>query len=197
LTNQPGLYGWGDATCSGSELGVAKFLEEHLAPALLGADPLRTENLWQTLFHLPYYRSGSVHMSALSGIDMALWDLKGKVAGLPVYDLLGGRTRRRLLTYRSTGGRDFQEVEDGVPKLLALGYKVIKVQVAAPGLQAGYAVPSTKQQKEADQRAYQEGVPPRQVWEPGPYVRTLPRLFEHLRKAFADKVEFLHDVHER
>src|SRR5262249_6956983 len=93
VTNQPGLYGWGDATCSGSELGVAKFLEEHMRPGLLGRDPMRIEDIWQTLFFLPYYRSGSVHMSAISGIDMALWDIKGKVAGLPVYELLGGKVR--------------------------------------------------------------------------------------------------------
>jgi mannonate dehydratase len=136
-------------------------------------------------------------MSALSGIDMALWDIKGKVAGLPVYELLGGKTRNKLLTYRSVGGRDFKEVEDGVRKLMAQGYKVIKVQVVAPGLEAGYAVPSSKQQREADEKAYQQGVPPRQIWEPGPYVRTLPRLFEHLRKAIGDQVELLHDVHER
>lgn len=196
-TNQPGLHGWGDATCSGSELAVAKMIEEHLAPGLSGADPMRIENLWQTLFHLPYYRSGSVHMSAISGIDMALWDIKGKAAGMPVYDLLGGKTRRKLLTYRSVGGRDFKEVEDSVHKLVEQGYKVIKVQVAAPGLDAGYAVPSTKEQRERDEQAYKEGVPPRQVWEPGAYVRILPRLFEHLRKVFGDKAEFLHDVHER
>lgn len=79
LTNQPGLHGWGDATCTGSELAVAKFLEEHMQPGLLGRNPMRLEDIWQTLFFLPYYRSGSVHMSALSGIDMALWDIKGKV----------------------------------------------------------------------------------------------------------------------
>src|SRR5207253_3479998 len=85
-TSESGLYGWGDATCTGSELAVAKMVEEHLAPAMIGRDPMQTENLWKTLYHLPYYRSGSVHMSALSGIDMALWDIKGKVAGLPVYE---------------------------------------------------------------------------------------------------------------
>jgi mannonate dehydratase len=196
-TSEPGLHGWGDATCTGSELAVARMLEEHLAPGLLGQDPMRTENLWMTMYHLPYYRSGSVHLSAVSGIDMALWDLKGKVAGLPVYELLGGKTRQRLLTYRSVGGRDFKEVETGVQKLKEQGYRVIKVQVAAPGATAGYAVPSSPEQKQADEEAHRQGVPPRQVWEPEPYVRTLPRLFEHLRKAFGDSVQFLHDVHER
>lgn len=197
LTNQDGLYGWGDATCTGSELGVAKFLEEHLRPAMLGRNPMRLEELWQTLFFLPYYRSGSVHMSALSGIDMALWDIKGKVAGLPVYELLGGKTRDRLLTYRSVSGRNYQEVEEGVRRLMADGYKVIKVQVSAPGLESGYAVPQSARQRASTGKAFEAGVAPSEVREPGPYVRTLPKLFEHLRKTVGEEIELLHDVHER
>jgi len=197
VTNQPGLYGWGDATCTGSELAVAKFLEEHLRPALLGRNPMRLEDIWQTLFFLPYYRSGSVHMSALSAIDMALWDIKGKVASLPVYELLGGKTRDRLLIYASTGGRNFQEVEEGARRLMSRGYKVIKVQVLTPGLEAGYAVPSSELQRAATQKAYQAGIAPTEVWEPGPYVRTLPKLFEHLRKTLGEEIGLLHDIHER
>ncbi len=196
-TNQPGLYGWGDATCSGSELGVAKLLEEHLIPALIGRNPMRLGNLWETLYHLPYYRSGSVHMSALSGVDMALWDIKGKVAGLPVYELLGGKMRDRLLTYRSVGGTSFAEVEEGVAALMERGYKVIKVQIAAPGAEAGYAVPSSDRVQAETQAAYARGVPPSQLWEPEPYVRTLPGLFEHLRATVGEEVGLLHDVHER
>jgi len=197
VTSEPGLHGWGDATCTGSELGVAKFLEEHLKPALIGRNPMRIEDVWQTLFLLPYYRSGSVHMSALSGIDMALWDIKGKVADLPVYEMLGGKARDRLLTYTSTGGRDFREVEDGVRRLMARGYKVVKVQVASPGAESGYAVPSSERQRAVTEKAHAEGVPPEQTWEPGPYARTIPKLFEHLRNTVGDEIELLHDVHER
>jgi mannonate dehydratase len=197
LTSEPGLYGWGDATCTGSELGIAKFLEEHLRPALLGRNPMRLEELWQTLFLLPYYRSGSVQMPAISGIDMALWDIKGKVAGLPVYELLGGRVRDRKLTYTSVGGRNYQEVEQGVRRLMERGYKVIKVQVSTPGLESGYAVPQSDRQRAATAKAFAEGAPPSEIWEPGPYVRTLPKLFEHLRKTVGDDIELLHDVHER
>lgn len=196
-TNEPELYGWGDATCTGSELAVAKMLEEHLAPALIGQDPSCIEKLFKTLYHLPYYRSGSVHLSAISGIDMALWDLAGKVAQRPVHDLLGGRTRERLLTYRSTGGRTFQEVEEGVRELMERGYRVIKVQIADPALQSGYAVPSTPEQQRADREAYGRGVPPSQVWEPDAYLRLLPQLLEHLRVTLGDGIKLLHDVHER
>lgn len=197
LTSEDGLWGWGDATCSGSELAVAKFVEEHMRPALVGRNPLRLEDIWQTLFFHPYYRSGSVQMSALSGVDMALWDIKGKVAGLPVYELLGGRTRLRLLTYASAGGRDFRQVEEGARRLMERGYKVIKVQVALPGLDSGYAVPASERQRAATEKAHAAGVPPVEVWDPTSYVRVLPKLFEHLRKTLGEEIELLHDVHER
>ena len=197
VTDQPGLHGWGDCTCTGSELGVAKFLEEHMRPGLLGRNPMQLEDLWQTLFFLPYYRSGTVHMSAISGIDMALWDIKGKVAGLPVYELLGGRSRNGLLTYSNASGRTFDEVEENVRKLMAKGYKVIKAQVSAPGADGGYAVPHSEGQRAAAEKAYSEGLPPSEVWEPGPYVRVLPKLFAHLRKKLGEDIGLLHDVHER
>ncbi len=196
-TNQAGLIGWGDATCTGSELGVAKFLEEHLAPALIGRNPMQSEKLWQSVFFLPYYRSGSVHMSAVSGIDMALWDVKGKVAGLPVSDLLGGRVRESLLTYSTASGRTFEEVEHGVRRMMDRGYKVIKVQVSTPGMEGGYAVPPTDKQKAAVEQAHSSGRSPEEIWEPEPYVRTVPKLFEHLRKTVGEEIGLLHDVHER
>ncbi|MDX2178737.1 MAG: enolase C-terminal domain-like protein [Bryobacteraceae bacterium] len=196
-TNQQGLVGWGDATCTGSELGVSAFLEEHLKPGLIGQNPMELERLWQRVFFLPYYRSGSVHMSAVSGIDMALWDIKGKVAGLPVYELLGGKVRDKLLTYKSVGGRDNKQVEESAKRLMADGYKVIKVQVALPGNEAGYAVPATGAQQELTKKAYDAGMPPDEVFDPSAYLRTLPKLFEHLRKTCGEEIEFLHDVHER
>ncbi len=197
VTNQQGLIGWGDATCTGSELGVAAFLEEHMKPALIGKNPMQSENLWHTLFHLPYYRSGSVHMSAISGIDMALWDIKGKVAGLPVYELLGGKVRQKMLTYANASGRDFKAVEDGVRRLIDRGYQVIKVQVSTPGMEGGYAVPPSDKQRAATEKAFAEGRPPAEVWEPEAYVQILPKLFEHLRKTVGESIGLLHDVHER
>ncbi len=196
-TDQDGLVGWGDATCSGSELAVATMVEEHLAPALIGQPASQIEYLWHTLYHLPYYRSGSVHLSAISGIDMALWDIKGKQAGLPVCELLGGTVRERLLTYRSVSGRTFEEVLDEVRVLQETGYQVIKVQAAVPELASGYAVPATAEQQAANDEAFSRGIPPAETWEPEPYVRMLPRLFEFLRDELGDSVQLLHDVHER
>lgn len=197
VTSEAGLYGWGDATCTGSELAVARFIEAHMRPALIGRDPMRIEDIWQTLFLHPYYRSGSVQMSALSGIDMALWDIKGKVAGLPVYELLGGRARSKLLTYASVSGRDFQEVTEAARRARERGYKVVKVQARAPGMESGYAVPPSEKQREATEKAHQAGVPPTELWEPAGYVRMLPKLFEHLRRELGEEVELIHDVHER
>ena len=133
-TDQDGLYGWGDATCSGSELAVAAMIEEHLSPALLGKPAGKIEHIWHTLYHLPYYRSGSVHLSAISGIDMALWDIKGKLANLPVCELLGGPIRDRMLTYRSVSGRTFDDVLERVRELQQVGHRVVKVQAAVPEL---------------------------------------------------------------
>jgi mannonate dehydratase len=197
LTSEAGLWGWGDATCTGSELAVAKMIEEHLRPALVGRNPMELERLWQTLFFLPYYRSGSVQMSAISGLDMALWDIKGRVAGLPVYELLGGKVRDKLLAYAHASGRDPVQVEDNVRALMAKGYRAIRAQVATPGVAGGYGVPPSAAQKAAADKAQAEGLAVVETWDPAAYVRAVPRLFEHLRKKLGDAVELLHDVHER
>ena len=147
--------------------------------------------------HLPYYRSGSVHLSAISGIDMALWDIKGKLANLPVCELLGGPIRDRMLTYRSVSGRTFDDVLERVRELQQVGHRVVKVQAAVPELESGYAVPSTSSQQPATDKAFSLGVPPTETWEPELYTRMLPRLFDFLRNELGDSVELIHDVHER
>lgn len=191
LTDEPGLYGVGDATLNGRELAVAKALEEHIAPLLIGRDPDRIEDMWQYLFRGAYWRGGPVLMTALAGIDMALWDIKGKRAGLPVYSLLGGKCREGVLCYSHAGGRDFAEVADRVREHMAKGFRVIRAQVAIPGNQGTYGA-SLKQVS-----APRPGLPPEEVWEPAPYLRTIPRLFEHLRHEVGEEIELFHDVHER
>lgn len=189
LTDQPGLYGVGDATLNGRELAVARLLDEHLRPLLIGRDPDRIEDIWQSLFRGTYWRGGPVLMTALAGIDLALWDIKGKNAGLPVYSLLGGKTREGALAYSHASGRDFEAVEDQVRRLMARGFKVVRCQVAVegPGLKGAYGVSESPE----------DSLPAEEIWEPAPYLRTIPRLFDHLRRAVGDEVELLHDVHER
>jgi len=192
-TDEPGLYGVGDATLNGRELSVASALSEHIAPLLIGRDPDRVEDIWQYLFRGTYWRGGPVLMTALAGVDLALWDIKGKRAGLPLYSLLGGKTREGALCYAHAGGKDFAQVEDNVRALMAKGFRVIRAQVAIPGNQGTYGAGHT----EAMSRRVQEGLPGEEVWEPEPYLRTIPRLFAHLREKLGDEIPLLHDVHER
>jgi mannonate dehydratase len=102
-----------------------------------------------------------------------------------------------LLTYSNASGRDAKQVEENVRRMMERGLKVIKVQVSMPGMEGGYAVPATEKQREAAARAYQQGLPPSETWEPAAYVRTVTKLFEHLRKTVGEEIELLHDVHER
>lgn len=214
LTDEPGLYGVGDATLNGRELAVAKLLEEHIAPLLLGRDPDEVEDIWQMLFRGAYWRSGPVQMTALAGIDMALWDIKGKRAGLPLYSLLGGKTRDGALAYTHAGGRDFLEVEDNVRKALERGFRCVRAQVAVPGIEGTYGVGGAREAASATwasptrhlpekrnrvQSLWGDGgpMPTIERWEPSPYLQVVPKLFAHLRDKLGHEVELLHDVHER
>ena len=198
LTSEPGLYGVGDASLYGRELAVATLIEEHLAPLLLGRDPDQIEDTWQYIFRGSYWRGGPVMNGALSGIDMALWDIKGKRAGMPVYQLLGGRCRRGAMAYVGVNGRDFPEVEDRVRQTMERGFKAIRCHVAVPGLFGTYGAPRrTSEERLAAKNAREQGLPFEEIWEPLPYLRTVPKLFAHLRNTIGDNIELLHDVHER
>jgi mannonate dehydratase len=198
LTSEPGLYGVGDATLNGRELAVATDLEKHLAPLLIGRDPEAIEDTWQYLYRGPYWRGGPVQMTALTGVDLALWDIKGKRAGMPVYQLLGGRTRVGALAYTHASGNDFTEVEDAVRQSMERGFKVVRAQVAVPGLSETYG--SDQMKIEADLARgirHQDDLPKTELFEPGPYLRLIPKLFAHLRTKLGEEVELLHDCHER
>ena len=133
MTDEPGLYGVGEGTVNGSEPIIAKTLE-HLAPLLIGRDPDRIEDTWQYLFRGTYWRGGPVLMTALAAVDMALWDIKGKRAGLPVYSLLGGKCRDAVDTYGHASGRTFAEVEQAARRLMERGFRHVRAQVTVPGL---------------------------------------------------------------
>jgi mannonate dehydratase len=130
----------------------------------------------------------------MSGVDMALWDIKGKRANMPVYQLLGGKCRFAAALYAHASGRDFAELEDRVRAAMAKGYRHVRVQLAVPGM-ATYGV---RADRETPPKTGAVGpTNPGAVWEPARYVREIPRLFEHLRAKIGDEVELLHDVHER
>jgi mannonate dehydratase len=189
-TSEPGLYGLGCATFTQRARVVETAVDKYLKPFLLGKDPLNIEDLWQSLFVSSYWRSGPVLNNAMSGVDMALWDILGKRAGLPVYQLLGGKCRTAVDTYRHTSGATFKQVEESVRKAMQEGYRHIRIQVAVPGLFTYGARPGREDAKVPVNRRTR-------VWEPSAYVRTVPKLFEHIRKAVGDEVELLHDMHER
>ncbi|MGH9455226.1 MAG: D-galactonate dehydratase family protein, partial [Terriglobia bacterium] len=195
LTNEPGLYGVGDATLNGRELAVAEDLREYIAPLLTGRDPAQIEDIWQSLYLGPYWRGGPVQMTAQAGIDMALWDIKGKRAGMPVYQLLGGRTRKGALAYGHADGRDFAEVAESVQDYMARGYKAVRAQVVIPGLEGTYGTRGPVNPSSV--RAEAKGLPSTELFEAAPYMRTVPKMFEYVRSKVGFDVDLLHDSHER
>jgi mannonate dehydratase len=190
LTSEPGLYGLGCATFTQRARVVETAIEGYLKPFLLGKDPLRIEDIWQSSFVSSYWRNGPVLGNALSGVDMALWDILGKRAGMPVYQLLGGKCRDAVETYVHARGDTLPEVEQSVRGFMSRGFRVVRAQVAVPGL-------STYGAKSKPEAARPEPNNRPQTWEPKAYVRKVPKLFEYLRKQLGDEVELLHDVHER
>jgi mannonate dehydratase len=191
-TTEPELTGVGCATFTQRPLAVKTAIEEYLKSLVIGRDVHDIEDIWQVAFVSSYWRSGPVLNNAISGIDMALWDLKGKIAGLPVYQLLGGKCRRAANLYVHASGRDFSEVEEEVRKLQERGFRYIRCQVAVPGSSTYGVAPGTENVLE---QAHLN--PVQQPWDADAYARLVPRLFDHLRSRLGDEIELLHDIHER
>ncbi len=197
-TNEPGLYGLGCATFTQRPLAVVSAIEEYLRPLAIGRDPHDIEDIWQAAHLGSYWRSGPVLNNALSGIDMALWDILGKRAGLPVYALLGGKCRDAAALYAHAAGRDAEEVEDEARRFMAEGYRYVRCQVAVPGYTTyGAQIAPAAASDTVSSSASTRRVPADPPWEPTAYCRLVPKLFEHLRGALGEEVELLHDVHER
>jgi mannonate dehydratase len=194
MTNEPGLYGLGCATFTQRIRVVETAIDKYLRPFLIGKDPLAIEDIWQSCHVSSYWRNGPVLGNAISGVDMACWDILGKRAGLPVYQLLGGKCRRAVETYRHARGSTIPEVLAMARKLMDQGTRVVRLQVGVPGLAAYGEVVGTPKGKENDP------TPPNArpyLWEARDYVRTVPKLFAQARKELGDEVELLHDMHER
>src|SRR4030043_1996032 len=104
-----GIYGLGDATLNGMEKAVASYLENYCIPALIGKDPGNTEDIWHFFYKGPYWKRGSVTTTAISAIDMALWDIKGKALNTPLYNLLGGKSREKVMVYAHANGKNLQD----------------------------------------------------------------------------------------
>ena len=128
IVTDDGVHGLGDATLNGRELAVKAYLDEHVIPCLIGRDPHNIEDIWQYLYRGAYWRRGAVTMAAIAAVDVALWDIKGKLAGMPVYQLLGGRSRSGAMVYGHANGRDHAETVEAVGRYLEKGFKAIRVQ---------------------------------------------------------------------
>src|ERR1700754_1458488 len=140
IETKDGVTGIGDATLNGRELAVASYLADHVIPMLIGRDAQRIEDIWQFLYKGAYWRRGPVTMSAIAAVDMALWDIKGKIAGLPLYQLLGGASRDDVMVYGHANGTDIAETIDNALHYKEQGYKAIRLQAGVPGLASTYGV---------------------------------------------------------
>lgn len=188
ITDQDGLYGYGCATFTQRADLVVAAVEKYLRPFVIGKPADRIDDLWQAMYNSSYWRNGPVLNNAISGVDQALWDIKGRMAGMPVYQLLGGKCREAADCYAHASGREIPEVIDHARRLMAQGFRHIRVQVGVPG-QAGYGAGGGAAQVERLHDA--------PVFEPEDYLRRALKLLETARKELGDEVELLHDVHER
>jgi mannonate dehydratase len=204
-TDQDGLYGLGCATFTQRATVVAKAIDDYLDPLLQGRDPANIEDLWHLMYVNSYWRNSGVLNNAISGVDMALWDIKGKVANMPVYDLLGGKCREAAMVYRHADGREPQEVLENVIKYQEEGYLAVRCQMGGYGgrvkdITAATAVPS-KDAPQATHRMKKLDRPnsdfPGAYYDADAYARSIPPLFEYVRSKIGFELFLLHDIHER
>ncbi|KQS50919.1 MULTISPECIES: D-mannonate dehydratase ManD [unclassified Sphingomonas] len=188
-----GTTGLGDATLNGRELSVASYLTDHVVPCLIGRDAHRIEDVWQYLYKGAYWRRGPVTMAAIAAVDTALWDIKGKLAGMPVYQLLGGAARDACMVYAHANGTTIEDTIAVAKAEQAKGYKAIRLQCGVPGLASTYGVAKHGARYEpAD-----ADLPSESVWSTEKYLRVVPELFKAAREAIGWDVHLLHDIHHR
>ncbi|MEC4589810.1 MULTISPECIES: D-mannonate dehydratase ManD [Nitrospirillum] len=192
IRTDEGVYGIGDATLNGRELAVASYLTDHVIPCLIGRDPHDIEDIWQYLYKGAYWRRGPVTMSAIAAVDTALWDIKAKVAGLPLYQLLGGKSRNGVMVYAHANGQTVDDAMDQVQHYVDQGYKAIRVQAGVPGLKGVYGVA-----KGINYEPATRGLPAESAWSTEAYLDFAPSLFAAARDRFGWDLHLLHDVHHR
>ncbi len=193
VVTDEGLYGIGDATVNGREKAVASYLEEHVIPCLIGRDPMQIEDIWQYLYKGAYWRRGPITMAAISGIDIALWDIKAKAANMPLYQLLGGASRTKIMAYAHAQGRTIDEVVDAVTAKMEAGYIAVRAQAGVPGFESIYGI--HKGAKKTGKASLP--LPVEEVWSTSRYLQHIPKVFEKLRDTVGWDVHLLHDAHHR
>ncbi len=186
-TNQPGLYGLGCATFAYRHLTVKHLIETYLAPLLIGRNAENIEELWQLMHQNGYWRNGPIENNAISGIDMALWDIKGKMAGMPVYQLFGGKVREAVPVYRHADGRDLEELCENIQRFQDMGITTIRCQCGGYGGESYGNTPHTAP----------EGALPGVYLDSPKYIRDTVKLFAGIRERLGEEIQLVHDVHER
>lgn len=206
LRTSDGVTGLGDATVNGRELAVVSYLRDHVAPLLIGRDAHAIEDTWQYLYRGAYWRRGPITMAAIAAVDTALWDIKAKLAGMPLYQLLGGRSRRGCLAYGHASGGDLEELFDSVRANLEQGYRAIRIQTGIPGLDSVYGVATSANagvgsdgstSRYDHEPARRSAVPVEEEWDTRAYLRHAPRVLEAVRAEFGPDLPLLHDTHHR
>ncbi|GAA1293708.1 D-mannonate dehydratase ManD [Brachybacterium alimentarium] len=206
VTTSDGVVGLGDGTLNGRELAVVSYLRDHVAPTLIGRDESAIEQTWQYLYRSPYWRRGPVTMAAISAIDMALWDIAAKKAGVPLYKLLGGASRTGLLTYAHASGTTIEKLNEAIHGYVEQGFQAVRIQAGVPGLDQIYGVhdsaPGGKYEYEPADRAETLGDgsamrPTEETWDTRAYLRHLPTVFAGVREEFGPELRLLHDGHHR
>jgi mannonate dehydratase len=187
-TDQDGLYGYGCATFTQRADLVKPAVEKYLKPFLVGKTTDRIEDIWQSCYDSSYWKNGPVLNNAISGVDQALWDIKGRQAGMPVYQLAGGKCREAADVYAHVDGREIPEVIENAKLRMSEGFRNIRVQVGVPGM-AGYGAPHSGSAPKA--------LHDKALFEPAYYMRRALKLLETCRQELGEEVELLHDMHER
>ena len=193
LTDENGLVGYGDATLNGRELSVKSYLEDHICQLVVGWSYFDTEKLWKYLNIGTYWKNGAVGITAIGAVDIACWDLKAKSLDLPLYQLIGGKSRNKLLTYAHANGFDVADTIDKIRKRIEEGCKAIRVQSAIPGLDSNYGATKNKSYEPAKRGK----LPDVEIWSSSKYIQFIPQLFAKVRKEFGQDILLLHDVHHR
>ncbi len=188
-----GVFGLGDATLNGREKAVVSYLEDYCIPALIGMDARNIEDIWHYFYRGAYWRRGPVTMTAIAAIDMALWDIKGKALNTPLYNLLGGRSRDKVMVYAHANGKDTAETIEKAQAEIEKGFVAVRVQSGIPGIAKTYGVPKDGKPYEPAQK----GLPHVDSWETHKYLNFLPEFFAAMRGACGNDVHLLHDVHHR
>jgi mannonate dehydratase len=188
-----GIYGLGDATLNGMEKAVVSYLENYCVPALIGKDPRNIEDIWHIFYKGAYWKRGSVTMTAVSAIDMALWDIKGKALNTPLYNLIGGKSRNGILVYCHANGRDAEETIEKAGQKIEQGFRAIRLQSGIPGIEHTYGVSKDNKPYEPAEK----GLAQTEYWDTARYLNFIPSLFKKARAEFGDDIHLLHDVHHR